>query len=40
MTSDPRTIPQVLDGIADQFSERYALVAAGGAGDPAGWTGG
>ncbi|MDT5235236.1 MAG: HIP---CoA ligase [Mycobacterium sp.] len=36
MTPDPRTIPQVLDGIADQFSERYALVAAGGAGDPAG----
>jgi acyl-CoA synthetase (AMP-forming)/AMP-acid ligase II len=26
MTSDPRTIPQVLDGIADQFSEHYALV--------------
>ena len=26
MTADPRTIPQVLDGIADQFSEHYALV--------------
>jgi HIP---CoA ligase len=33
---DPRTIPQVLDRIADRFSEHDALVAAGGAGDPAG----
>jgi acyl-CoA synthetase (AMP-forming)/AMP-acid ligase II len=30
MTSDPRTIPQVLDGIADQFSEHYALVTEDG----------
>src|ERR1700738_761621 len=36
MTSQPRTIPQVLDRIADQYSEHDALVAAGGAGDPAG----
>ncbi|MDT5015481.1 MAG: HIP---CoA ligase [Mycobacterium sp.] len=36
MTTVQRTIPQVLDRIADQFSEHYALVAAGGAGDPAG----
>jgi HIP---CoA ligase len=33
--SQPGTIPQVLDRIADQFSEHDALVAAGGAGDPA-----
>jgi len=26
MSSNPRTIPQVLDGIADQFSERHALI--------------
>ena len=26
MTTQPRTIPQVLDGIADQFSGHYALV--------------
>ncbi|PXX07755.1 3-((3aS,4S,7aS)-7a-methyl-1,5-dioxo-octahydro-1H-inden-4-yl)propanoate--CoA ligase FadD3 [Mycolicibacterium moriokaense] len=36
MTSQPRTIPQVLDRIADQFSGHDALVTAGGAGDPAG----
>jgi len=36
MRSHPRTIPQVLDRIADQFSEHDALVTAGGAGDPAG----
>jgi acyl-CoA synthetase (AMP-forming)/AMP-acid ligase II len=36
MTTAPRTIPQVLDGIADQFSDHYALVAARGASDPAG----
>jgi len=33
---DPWTIPQVLDRIADRFSEHDALVAAGGAGGPAG----
>ena len=33
---DPWTIPQVLDRIADGFSEHDALVAAGGAGGPAG----
>ena len=26
MSTDPRTIPQVLDGIADQFSGHDALV--------------
>ena len=26
MTTDPRTIPQVLDRIADQFSDHDALV--------------
>jgi acyl-CoA synthetase (AMP-forming)/AMP-acid ligase II len=36
MTSDPRTIPRVLDRIADQFSDHNALVAAGGAGGPTG----
>jgi acyl-CoA synthetase (AMP-forming)/AMP-acid ligase II len=36
MRSQPRTIPQVLDRIADQFSEHDALVATGGAGSPAG----
>jgi HIP---CoA ligase len=36
MTWDPRTIPQVLDRIADQFSDHEALVAAGGAGGPTG----
>jgi acyl-CoA synthetase (AMP-forming)/AMP-acid ligase II len=36
MTTDPRTIPQVLDRIADQYAEQDALVTAGGAGDPAG----
>ena len=36
MTPDPRTIPQVLDRIADQFADHDALVTAGGAGDPAG----
>jgi acyl-CoA synthetase (AMP-forming)/AMP-acid ligase II len=30
MTSRPRTIPQVLDRISDQFSDHVALVAAGG----------
>src|SRR5262245_29205655 len=36
MTTDPRTIPQVLDRIADQFSDHDALVTtAGSAGDPA-----
>jgi HIP---CoA ligase len=29
MTTDPRTIPQVLDRIADQFAERDALVTDG-----------
>ena len=33
---DPWTIPQVLDRIADGFSEHDALVAAGGAGGHAG----
>jgi acyl-CoA synthetase (AMP-forming)/AMP-acid ligase II len=36
MTSRPRTIPQVLDRISDQFSDHDALVAAGGAGGPTG----
>src|SRR6185369_5028057 len=36
MTRHPWTIPQVLDRIADRFSEHDALVAAGGAGGPAG----
>src|SRR3979409_2439932 len=36
MRSQPRTIPQVLDRIADQFSEHDALVATGGGGSPAG----
>ena len=31
MTSDPRTIPQVLDRIADQFSDHDALVTDGSA---------
>ncbi len=31
MTIGPRTIPQVLDRIAVQFSDHDALVAAGGA---------
>ena len=35
---DPQ--PQVLDRIADGFSEHDALVAAGGAGGPAGRVGG
>ncbi|MGZ8819336.1 MAG: FadD3 family acyl-CoA ligase, partial [Mycobacterium sp.] len=37
MTPDLRTIPRVLDRIADQFSDHDALVTtAGGAGNPAG----
>lgn len=36
MTTDPRTIPGVLDRIAEQFSDHEALVAVGGAGDQAG----
>jgi acyl-CoA synthetase (AMP-forming)/AMP-acid ligase II len=36
MTSRPRTIPQVLDRISDQFSDHDAVVAAGGACGPTG----
>ncbi len=35
MPADLRTIPQVLDRIADRFADHNALVTAGGAGNPA-----